>query len=483
MKKYVLLILITSAAASLCAQTYTVETVPNTKLVNNSYVSNPDHILNEATVNEINTKLSDLEAKTSAQVALVVIQSIGDADIFDFAQRLFDKWDIGKTKKDNGLLVLLVMDQRTVRFHTGYGLEGVLPDAICKRIQMQSMVPRFKEEDYNRGVAAGIDEVYSVLTDPRYAEELREDAVKEESGWNAFFFLVALVGGIALLVCFLVMQIGKRFSNSKLKKGAARILYPEMRISRMMWLFQFAVIPVFLLYAIDIFYADIGNPFYLFLGLLYGYFILTLFQKRVRMGKVVNRFLKEKDYYGATQFFSSYQGYWLFMTFLFPLPLLFLFIQYLARKKSFRNHPRDCKACSKPLRKLDEKSDDAYLQKGQVFEEQLGTVDYDVWLCDACQATEVLNYVSRGSKYSACPKCSTRAFYKESDRTVRSATYDSAGEGLTTKSCKFCHHVATSTYSIPRLTRSSSSGGSSGSSGGGSWGGGSSGGGGASSSW
>src|SRR6188768_2722830 len=112
-------------SVTLHAQTvYTVETIPNVKLINNSYVSNPDAILTDATVGRIDFKLAQLEKETTVQVAVVAVRSIGDADIFNFAQQLFTLWGIGKAKKDNGLLILLVVDQRTVRFHTGYGLEG-----------------------------------------------------------------------------------------------------------------------------------------------------------------------------------------------------------------------------------------------------------------------------------------------------------------------------------------------------------------------
>lgn len=481
MKKLLLLPLICFFAVSVMAQTYTVETVPNVKLTNNSYVSNPDNLLTEEAVNKINSRLSDLETKTTAQVAVVVIQSIGDADIFDFAQQLFDRWKIGRSGKDNGLLILMVMDKRTVRFHTGLGLEGVLPDVVCKRIQTEHMIPYFKEEDYSQGMIAGVDHVYLILTDPRYADEIKEDADKEESGWNAIFNLFLIFGGITMLVWFLVLHFGRKFSNSK-KEGRDKIPYPEMRLSRMAWLLEFVVVPFAILWILDVLHMDNQTRIYSFLALLYGYFILTLFHKRARMGKVVNQFLEQKDYYGATAFFQSYQVFWIFATVLFPVPILFLLFHYLARKKSFRNHPRDCNSCGKPLCKLDEKADDLYLKKGQLFEEQLGTVDYDVWLCDACQATEVLNYVSGGSKYSNCPECKTRAYFKESDRTIVSPTYSSTGKGQITKRCKFCNHVGTSTYTISKLTSSSSSSGGSGSSGG-SWGGGSSGGGGASSSW
>lgn len=466
-------------------QSYTVDTVPNTKLVDNSYVSNPDNILGASTVSQLNAKLADLEAKSTAQVAVVVIQSIGENDIVDFAQQLFEKWGIGKAKKDNGLLILMVMDQRTVRFHTGYGLEGILPDVTCKRIQMQQMVPQFKVEDYDRGILAGVEEVVAILSDPAYADEVRDESRREEDGWNAFFMLALIGGGILFLIWFLVLNGKGRFADSK-KKQKTKDLYPEMRLKRSDWLIEFGLIPFGFLFLFDFLRLDTDNHVLLFLEVLYGYYLVTLLHKIVRMRKVVNRFLAEKNYYGAAQFYQEYQGFWLFMGILFAVPMLLFFFVYLGRKRFFRNHPRDCQNCGKPMHKLDERADDQYLKKAQIFEEQLGSVDYDVWLCDACKSTETWNYVSRSSKYDACPSCRTRAFFKESDRTIVSPTYESTGTGQITKKCKYCNHIDVSTYTISKLTppssSSDSSGGGSGSSGG-SWGGGSSGGGGASSSW
>jgi uncharacterized protein len=469
------------------SQTYTVESVPNVKLVNNSYVSNPDAILSEATVNLINAKLRDLEAKTTVQVAVVVIKSIGTEDIFDFAQRLYDHWGIGRAAKSNGLLILLVMDQRTVRFQTGHGLEGVLPDIVCKHIQMRQMIPYFKIEDYNSGIVDGVDEVVFTLTNPKYAEELHDDSRRENNGWSIFFYVVLIGGAVISLIAFLVMQLGARFADSPQRKKE-KIPYPEMRLARLEWVMLFIFMPFALLIAFHLIKIDVDNDILTFCLILYTYFVITLFLKQYRMSKVVSRFLDKSDYYGAYTFFSDYQNYWLAMAILFPLPFLLIYFLYISRKKFFRNHPRNCASCGAALQKLDEVSDNRYLKESQIFEENLKSVDYDVWLCKSCGGKQILNYMSRFSKYDSCPSCKTRAFYKESDVTLSPATYTSTGTGQITRLCKFCKHRDVETYAIAKLTppsnssSSSSGGGSSGSSGG-SWGGGSSGGGGASSSW
>ena len=75
---------------------------------------------------------------------------------FDFAHRLLNEWGVGKKGKNNGLVILLVTDQRCIQFYTGYGLEGDLPDAICKRIQTRDMIPYLKDGNWDAGMVAGV---------------------------------------------------------------------------------------------------------------------------------------------------------------------------------------------------------------------------------------------------------------------------------------------------------------------------------------
>ena len=96
--------------------------------------------------------LYQLETKTGVQTAVIVLPSIGDNDPLDFAYSLGRRWGVGKKKKDTGLVLLLVLDQRKIQFATGYGLEGDLPDAICKHIQMKVMVPAFRKNDWDTGM-------------------------------------------------------------------------------------------------------------------------------------------------------------------------------------------------------------------------------------------------------------------------------------------------------------------------------------------
>lgn len=143
---------------------FTLEQVPNVHVQDRrQYVSDPSDLLSPATRGAMNEILGQLSDSTGIQAVVVMLPSIGEEDIFDFAHNLFMDWGVGEVARDNGLLVLYVADQRKLRFHVGYGLEGVLPDALCKRIQTTAMIPAFKEGDIDRGMLAGVQELYRVL--------------------------------------------------------------------------------------------------------------------------------------------------------------------------------------------------------------------------------------------------------------------------------------------------------------------------------
>jgi uncharacterized protein len=476
LKYFATLLVFISASASQAQST--VQSIPNQKLLNGSYVSNPDKILEDGTVAQIDTLLKSLEKKTTVQVAVVVVQSIGEADIFDFAQQLFVTWGVGQKENDNGLLLLFVNDQRTIRFHTGFGLEGVLPDVVCKRIQRDFMVPEFKNGNYNAGMLAGLQQVNKILTDPKYAEELKKPEDTME-GWEAFITLLCIIALPILLVIYFGKSAKRKFADSKNPRETD---YPEMRMKRWPWLLTYVGLPILITVLIGM--SGLGDErVAVCFVTLYVYFLCSRFHRLWRMKKVANRFLKNQQYYEAVEFIRKEQWYWFWMAVLFPFPLLFYFFYHLARKRIYRNYPRPCKQCQTSMNKLSEKKEDEYLTEGMQMEEKLNVVDYDVWKClnPSCHGIEIWHYLTSQTKYQSCPKCKTMAYHFVSKRTVTSASYAASGSGESVHACEFCGHNAVSTFTIPRYEESSSSSGdssssSSSSSSEGSWGGGSSGG-------
>ena len=164
MKRIVVLCVLLLSVVGAMALGYEVDQIPNVQLRDQRrYVSNPDGVLSAEAVQHIDAVCHALRAKGFAEVSVVAVNDIAGDDVFSFAIELFRKWGVGSRKSNNGLGVLLVKDRREIRFVTGGGVEGILPDALCKRIQMQYMLPYFRKGDYSKGMVVGMDAVGEVL--------------------------------------------------------------------------------------------------------------------------------------------------------------------------------------------------------------------------------------------------------------------------------------------------------------------------------
>jgi uncharacterized protein len=170
---------------------------------------------------------------------------------------------------------------------------------------------------------------------------------------------------------------------------------------------------------------------------------------------------------------------------LFPLP--FILIRYIfirSRLLKYRNHRRFSKKNGKEMFKKNDVTEDPFLNKGQLVEENIHSVDYDVWATENEDDILILKYNRMFSKYSKCPKCGYKTYYTAHSKTVKAATRSSTGLREQTYHCKNCNYSKVKQITIPMITSSSGSSSSGGSSGGGSsFGGGSSGGGGGGVSW
>ena len=110
------------------------------------FVSDFAGLLKPADKMAITKFASELEKKTSAQIAVVTVKSTQPETIQGFSVRLFDQWKIGQKGKDNGALILVAVNDRMAWITTGYGLEGAIPDVIANKIVQARMIPYFKSE-------------------------------------------------------------------------------------------------------------------------------------------------------------------------------------------------------------------------------------------------------------------------------------------------------------------------------------------------
>jgi uncharacterized protein len=102
-------------------------------------------------------RLAAFERKTSHQIVLLTVPSLAGDPIEDFSMRVAESWRIGHAGLDNGIIVIVAPNDRQARIEVGYGLEGVVPDAIASRVPRERMLPRFREGRMADGIEAGLD--------------------------------------------------------------------------------------------------------------------------------------------------------------------------------------------------------------------------------------------------------------------------------------------------------------------------------------
>jgi uncharacterized protein len=120
-------------------------------------------VLSAQTVEQLEAQLKLHEDSTSNQIAILIIPSLDGEAIEDYALRVAEKWKLGQKDKDNGVLLLIAINDRKMRIEVGYGLEGVLPDAICNQIIRNEMAPNFRRGDYDAGVQAAINAIVQTI--------------------------------------------------------------------------------------------------------------------------------------------------------------------------------------------------------------------------------------------------------------------------------------------------------------------------------
>lgn len=164
----------------------------------NFYVNDYANVLSKTTKEYIQNTSVSLEEKTGAQVVVVTVPSLDGIDIESYANELFNKWEIGDKKKENGLLLLCSYGDRKFRIEVGYGLEGALPDGKTGRIQDEYIIPHLREDDFDKGIKDGysvcIDEIaneYNVNIDG-----LDKNVESSEDGYS----LWDIIMGIALFI-------------------------------------------------------------------------------------------------------------------------------------------------------------------------------------------------------------------------------------------------------------------------------------------
>jgi len=159
------------------------------------HVHDEAKLLSQQTVDEIERLLKAYEDSTSNQIAILIISSLEGEVLEEYTLRVAEKWKLGQKDKDNGVLLLIAVDDHKMRIEVGYGLEGVVTDALASRIIRNELAPNFRKDDYDTGVISAVNAIIAAIGGEYRADETDENSA-EELGLKERILLGVFIFGI-----------------------------------------------------------------------------------------------------------------------------------------------------------------------------------------------------------------------------------------------------------------------------------------------
>lgn len=172
---------------------------------------NPPRLVNDLTgstlssreANALERKLLAYEDTTSTQVGVLIVNSLNGYEVVDYAQRVADDWKVGQANKDNGVLVVVAVNDRKAAIVTGYGMEGTITDAATYTIREDFMNPRFREGNFYKGLDDATDVIFKLASGEFTADEVAKGRTRGEGRkglpfgflFILFFFILPAIAG------------------------------------------------------------------------------------------------------------------------------------------------------------------------------------------------------------------------------------------------------------------------------------------------
>jgi uncharacterized protein len=160
-------------------------------------------ILNPSEVNRLERQLENYALTTSSQITIVTLEDLGGSDIVSYADQLAERWGVGQAGKENGIMILVHTAARQVRISVGYGLEGVIPDAVAKRIIENEILPAFRSNDFAGGLQKASHTLMQLASGEFSAEQYQQQS--EDVPVIALLFPLIL-----FIIIFAVMAKSRR---------------------------------------------------------------------------------------------------------------------------------------------------------------------------------------------------------------------------------------------------------------------------------
>ena len=480
MKKFLLAIFLVLSVMLPAQTVWTVETVPNTRLQGNKiHVSDPDGFLSDSAEARINTALCAI--REQADVFVVTLASIGEAEPKRFATTLFNRWGIGDAETNNGVLLLFLEDQHALEFETGYGAEETLTDARCERIFTKTIVPFFKAGDYEGGLCAGVAEIVTVyggaVPDGLKTSYLgnEDDIIDDDSDEldltsGTILFLLMLLLPLAGFI-FWVVKLGmkdkgvKKLYNGIDEGDAVYIDAKETVWTGTPWggmgccgglligFSCFLCAGVALLVLVEVFPYLKDNALdrtwcwtTVFLYLTFVSFCHN--QRLMRISKqLAKKSLRPKMIYETAMKHTSNQiAMWM-------APWIG-FIYFLILKRRIKKAPEVCcPACGASMQ-----ASDFAMSEAHEKEAHLGALSFEPYRCEFGHKYVLVQKGQNYAEYTKCQNCGAHTSKRTDSKTVREASYTQSGEKTETYVCQHCGETITKTVIIPMLVHASSVG-------------------------
>ncbi len=483
MRKLSLIIILICLNINMMAQkVWMVSSVPNTRLEsNNFHVSDPDGYLSDSAEMNINKALCAIRDK--ADVFVVTLTSIGDAEPKPFATELFNYWGVGDADSNNGVLLLFVEDQHSLEFETGYGAEATLTDAKCQQIFTNAILPFFRAGDYEGGLCSGVAEIVEAFGSEiplglktTLPSDDNEGEGKTDKDFSTIF-------GLFALVLFSMPVVGIVFWARKLKdkKRGVSVVNPLFEENGVTYVDGFATtwsgspwegkgclgglllgFSIFVILFIVVTFMTVRYPdleentmfdrVSIITLLLYLTWVCFRHNQRVlKMSKILAKqsINPRSVYQAAFENKGNRLATW-------TAPWLGWIYYLIYKKRLSQSEECTCPICSGPMKKYSGFG----LPEIHLAEERVGALKYTPYRCGNGHLVVVKELGSKYSKYKACSKCGAHTMQLTQSQTLVNADYTQEGKKEETYVCQYCGETLKKTVVIPKLVHYSHSGGS-----------------------
>jgi len=182
-----------------------------------NYLTDMGNFIDDSKEPSINNFIYDYGKLTSVEICIITVPNLGDDDEFNYTQSQFDRIKIGKNSSDNGILMVFSMEDRKWRIHTGYGMEGLLPDAICSQIGNNIIKPHFKEKDFYGGIMGALNEIKKNIDknpeDIKRFKKLQED--KDDAEFKDTLSNVGYGALVLAIITSLIIIVYRKWKSAE----------------------------------------------------------------------------------------------------------------------------------------------------------------------------------------------------------------------------------------------------------------------------